>query len=303
MAKRPGKPKFGPWPEIPDDVVDWFRTVFADANNQTSARLLNIPNIRETSLDDTIIDVLQGHSGARAFGSGARISMEVHNIGGLRHWKRWEIADIGVIVSVSLGSNIVARKIGLLQAKRLYPASGDIQEEDSLDFLYGMNKTLLSENKSTLRLVNHVYEFNEECSYTALNVHSQQSTVMKEFQAKVGEAVFYLFYNPPSVPVTVDYPLRGKIEPSDFPLGCRVYSITDVENGQGKTGTPTLATLQNASPQSNWPLETWAADLLLRCKVGMRFKDGNDAVVQSLIVRRSGPIAAAVSVEINLPGD
>ncbi len=47
-----------PWPSIPGDVVGWFRAVFSEANRAVCERLENIPNIRETSLDDGLIEAL-----------------------------------------------------------------------------------------------------------------------------------------------------------------------------------------------------------------------------------------------------
>lgn len=37
-----------PWPQIPEDVVMWFRTIFSEANRHVSERLVNLPNVRET---------------------------------------------------------------------------------------------------------------------------------------------------------------------------------------------------------------------------------------------------------------
>jgi hypothetical protein len=46
------------WPQIPPDVVAWFRSVFAEANHRVCERLVNVPNIRETSLDDGLEPIL-----------------------------------------------------------------------------------------------------------------------------------------------------------------------------------------------------------------------------------------------------
>lgn len=46
------------WPAIPEDVVAWFRSVFGEANRRVCERLINVPNIRETSLDDGLIEAL-----------------------------------------------------------------------------------------------------------------------------------------------------------------------------------------------------------------------------------------------------
>src|SRR3546814_5541560 len=102
--------RLNPWPVIPADVVAWFRGVFADANRHVCERLANLPNIRETSLDDGLIEALIPNSAPTLLPSGAIIRMDTHNIGGLRrlgapHWdwdfpqrRRWETADIAILV-------------------------------------------------------------------------------------------------------------------------------------------------------------------------------------------------------------
>ncbi|NOW44912.1 hypothetical protein FHW96_001058 [Novosphingobium sp. SG751A] len=64
-----------PWPAIPDDVVAWFRSIFADAHRAVYERLVNLPNIRETSLDDALIEALMPESALTLLPSGAIIAL------------------------------------------------------------------------------------------------------------------------------------------------------------------------------------------------------------------------------------
>lgn len=138
-----------PWPQIPPDVVAWFRGAFAEANRRVCERLINVPNIRETSLDDGLIEALIPDTAPLLLPSGAIVRMDAHNIGGLRrigpgHWdlpfgRRWETADLAILVFVYRGATLVAKKVGLLQSKRLYPDNNDVEEEDEVGFLHGMN--------------------------------------------------------------------------------------------------------------------------------------------------------------------
>jgi hypothetical protein len=138
------------WPLIPEDVVAWFRSVFASANERVCERLANVPNIRETSLDDGLIEAL--------------------------------IPDT---------------------APRLSDAE---------------------------------------------HVHSALSSL-------------------------------------------------------AEGASPTFAMIKGASALSDWPLETWAADLLLTCQVGQQFDDARDSDVRYFLERRSGPIGAALAASITLPGE
>src|SRR5580704_14784289 len=88
------------WVNIPDDVIVWFRNAFAEANRAVAETLLNVPNAREPSLDDTFIQALVPLSAPTLMASGAIVKMDIHNIGGLRRVARWEVADIGIVVFI-----------------------------------------------------------------------------------------------------------------------------------------------------------------------------------------------------------
>jgi len=44
-----------PWPVIPKDAIEYFRSAFAEANRVATEHIVNVPNIRETSLDDVLV--------------------------------------------------------------------------------------------------------------------------------------------------------------------------------------------------------------------------------------------------------
>ncbi|MFT4053851.1 MAG: hypothetical protein QM681_05050 [Novosphingobium sp.] len=92
----------------------------------------------------------------------------------------------------------------------------------------------------------------------------------------------------------------------DMPVGNRVLDAEDVHRvltGLGNGQSPTFAKLRTGSGTRNWPLETWAADLLLTCQVGQQFDDSNDDRVRYFLERRSGPIGAALAASITLPDE
>ena len=291
------------WPAIPNDVIDWFRSVFSEVNRKISERIINVPNIRETSLDDGLVEALIPYSTPRILPSGTIVEMEIHNIGGLRRFQTWEIADIAVLVFVYRAERMLSQKIGLLQSKRLYPANNDIKDDDPEDFLYGMNRFLRSNPTSPLGMVRKRFEFTADCSYGALKSKSNQAKAINRLNEEFGEVVYYLFYNPPTVPVTVHYPVTLRQIVHYLPLGCRVYATKDVDPilaKLNKGAVPTLHALECADPFSNWRLETWAADLLLKCTVGQLFGEDRQEVVQRFLERRTGPIGAAIAVSITL---
>jgi len=292
------------WPAIPEDVVSWFRTIFAEANRSVCERLVNLPNIRETSLDDGLIEALVPDSAPTLLPSGAIVQMDIHNIGGLRRISRWEVADIAILVFVFRREQLMARKIGLLQAKRLYPTNNDVIDEDEEGFRFGMNAFIGREVQQALAVLQREYAFNDQCVYGSIRAGDPQLDRLEELNRQFGKTAFYLLYNPALLPVTVHYPLKTRTVVSEIDIGCRVVDsdrIRDALSGLEKGQTPSYRRVNDASGSGNWPLQTWAADMLLKCQVGQQFDETRDGQITSLLTRRSGPIGAALAVSITLP--
>jgi hypothetical protein len=301
-----------PWPRLPEDVITWFRSVFAEANRRVCERLVNVPNIRETSLDDGLIEALIPDTAPMLLPSGAIVRMDTHNIGGLRRlggpfWdmplRRWETADIAILVFVYRGASLVAKKVGLLQSKRLYPSNNDVDGDDEIGLLHGMNAFIRRQDHQAIGTLHRTFVFDENCRYGAVHAGSDQMASIDRLNREFGKAVYYLFYNPHIMPFSVSYPLRERIRVGSPAVGCRVvdadqthHAITSLGEGQ----SPTFAAITRAGAASDWPLETWAADLLLTCQVGQAFDDSRDAAVRYFLERRSGPIGTALAASITL---
>jgi hypothetical protein len=118
-----------PWIALPNDVLDFVSAAFSTANEEATKRLVNVPNVREGSLDDAFVEALIPNSAPTVLPSGTTIKMDIHNIGGLRRAGSWETANIGVIVYVFRRELLICRKIGLLQSKRLYPKNNDVDDK------------------------------------------------------------------------------------------------------------------------------------------------------------------------------
>jgi hypothetical protein len=294
------------WSDISNDVVDRFRTIFRAANWRLTETLQNVPSIRETTLDDTLIQALLPHSAPTRLGSGAVARMDVHNIGGLRRMTSWEIGDIAILVFLARRSSIIGRKLGILKAKRLYPSSGNIDEIDSVGFRDGMNALLRPEESPTSMLLRRTFNFNNESVYGALRSGSRQQTAIEKFEQDFEKSVYYLFYNPPRLPLTIDYPLECYSSVRREPkLGARVLPmqiVHDVLRGLPQGRAPSVREV-NGSSSSNggWRLEEWVADLLLTCKEGRRYHTPDETAIRMMLERRSGPIGAAIAIHIQLP--
>ncbi len=292
------------WDQIPDDAVAWFRNAFLKANKTVSEVLLNVPNIRETSLDDGLVEALIPHSAPRLMPSGALVRMHIHNIGGLRRVGRWEAADIALIVYVVRANTIVARKIAFLQSKRLYPTNNDVEPEDPEGFRWGMNALLRPDPSPVSMTIMRRFEFHHHCMYAALKPDSDQMKSINEY-LQSGYDVDYLFYNPHKLPLSVSYPLEKlRILRTAPTVGCRVVDAATVHSILSRLPSgagPTYNQIERSAGNSHWRLEYWAADLLLSCKVGREFTAAEEDEVARRLERRTGPIGAAIAVYIELP--
>ena len=290
------------WPTIPEDAVEWFSDVLAVANAKVTELMVNNPNVRETTLDDALINALHPRGAPVALPSGAIVHIQVHNIGGLRRWGSWETADIACLVRVYDRQKRVAQKIGLLQSKRLFPSNNDVVDEDPTGFLYGMNPWFNPEPTVAFKAIHRTFQFNEDCTYSSMNAGSDQITAINTINAKLEDAVSYLFYNPDTLPLTVQYPITQYRDIKSPEVGCRVYSASDVHDvmsGLGKGATPSFDEVRRSGVGDFLRLEEWGAQLL-RCHVGKQLQPEDDETIHNLVVRRSGPIAAAIHVSISL---
>ena len=78
------------------------------------------------ALDQALIDVLADYGAPQIVAPGWAVRIDVHFLGGRRHYYSWEVADIGVLVLAKHKAAVEAKKIALLQSKRLYPDTGPV---------------------------------------------------------------------------------------------------------------------------------------------------------------------------------
>ena len=292
---------------IPEDIVDWFRDIFSASNRRISERIQNSPNTPEQHLDLTFIEHLLEYSTPHVFKSGWVIRIDTHFIGGLGQFYSWEIADIGVFVFFSRNKKLIRQKVALLQSKRLYPTSGDIDHINEYDYHIGMAGLGQRDKSAPSMMAQRLFMFEKTSCYKALQAHNRQYENISKFTKQHFPPVFYLFYNPPTLPLQVQVPLTSRFaSESDPPLGARVVpfrKVADILDKKQKGYSPTLADIAGDAGvcDHNWRLEHFMADLLLSCKEGQRFTNANSDEMQNLFYRRSGPISAAVAVTVEMP--
>ena len=86
---------------IPRDVVDYVRNVFVVCNRRIGRKIAAVPNASEQSLDLTMIEHLSQYSAPTILPSDWTVRIDIHYLGGRRHFDRWGVADIGVLRDVA----------------------------------------------------------------------------------------------------------------------------------------------------------------------------------------------------------
>lgn len=295
------------WPDIPHDVVNYVRTVVRDASQETTEWISNQPNVRETTLDDTLVNAIGKHAAPKHLPSNTVVKIEVHNIGGLRQWESWELADIAFVVHVFSKNCPLVQKIGLLQSKRIYPDNLDVDVDDPIKFQYGLNGLIYPPEFTRPPLKPTTYKFTENSIYGAIAHNGNQLKRINDFHSKFGESIFYLLYHPHEIPFEHTLPATGYRSISCSPLGPRVVRTQVVASVLSDISrlnrSPSFKEIRSTtSADEYWRLEQWVADFLLQCRVGRQYSIKEDKeLINRLIERRSGPIGAAIRINIALP--
>lgn len=300
--------KMHKFPTFPPAVLRYVRSAFATANRRVCEKIARLPNASEPSLDMSLIDALSMYGAPRVVAPGWAVRIDVHFLGGLRYYiRRWEVADIGVLVFAKQNGAVVASKAALLQSKRLYPKVGGIVEESLEDYEIGFQGLLPSPHSSQSLLLNHQYEFTKDSRYKALKVDDDQYKVIEKYESSEKLDIFYLLYNPWVLDATYSLPLGQPSKLGRVGNGaCRVVpskTLRTALQGKGAGYAPTFSDMGSATATlpngpAGWRLEHFVADQLLKCKQGNLFASAGQQNIFNLFNRRSGPIAAAFSVTV-----
>lgn len=293
---------------LPSDVLEWLRMVFRTCNERITTKLSNNPNIPEEQLDLTWIEHLSQYSSAIRFPSAWTVRIDTHYLGGLRHYYRWEIADVGLLVFFRQGGVIERSKVALLQSKRLYPSKGSVEEESKVDYEVGFGRLADPEVLARSIGIEAEFQFNDASRFGALIAGSDQVQSIDAFEEQNDLKVYYQLYNPWRLPFVQRIPLQGYSVPEgDIEMGVRVIPAPIVHSllGKRKGARPKIGQLADLGakiPAFGWQLETFIVDEFLACREGSVFGSVGEGRIQNLFYRRSGPISAAIAVSIEAPG-
>jgi hypothetical protein len=294
---------------VPTAAIDWIRSVFAGVNRQVSSTLSRIPTNHEPELDLQLIAALNRTPAITAV-DGWTVYIQTHFLGGRRHFYNWEVADIGLLVIFRDRGRVLRIKVGLLQSKRLYSAETQTLPNFNLQARIGF-ATLLQDPEAFRALVaGRTFAFSNTSEYLAISKDNDQVQAITAYEKLSGIPVYYLMYNPVSIPWTARVPATELPPLPPTTVGCRVLRFDDVHAGIATKPAgyhPTYHDLLTLSlpyvgvHQGGWALEHFVADELLACHEGHIASDETDHVLEGLFYRRSGPISAAIAITVEAP--
>jgi hypothetical protein len=294
---------------IPTEVVNWLRKIFVECNERISNKLSNNPNLPEESLDLTWIELLSQYSCPQVFSSSWTVRLDTHYLGGLRHFRTWEIADIGILIFFRRAGKVIRSKVALLQSKRLYPTNNLVREEMTVDYEIGFARLADQEDiRVSLNAVSK-FSFTTTSRYGALSAGSDQLCAIDSYQREHKLTVYYQLYKWWTIPFSQRIPLAKYAKPTgSMSAGVRIIPASSVHQAlknKAKGYTPTLTDFDElcsaGEHQRGWRLEFFIADLLVQCHEGSVFENIGEDRIQAMFYRRSGPIAAAIAIQIELP--
>lgn len=305
---------------IPTDVRTWPNSVFAGCNGRIAGTVTQVPNIHEGALDMTFIQHFAGVSIPHRFPSGWTVHISTHYLGGGRHYgewdawpRRWEIADIGLLVVYRQSGRVLRSKVALLQSKRLYPDEQEWEEDIPTDYMIGFGRLFDSDDDWAAITQFRTFSFTEGSRYKALVTGVQQYNAIATYERQRNIAVYYLLYNPLQVPSSATVPLTGGQKQQDAcEVGCRVVPARQVHAmlvGQPDGRSPAYGQLRDslgdpfvpAVHPAGWRLEHFVTDLLLDCETGYVAESRSDNGLNYIFNRRTGPITAALAVTLDAP--
>lgn len=293
---------------IPEDARTLINDIFRNCNRSVTETLSRLPTIHEDALDQHFISYIGSVPPMTTPNSGWIISFETHFLGGGHHLGRWEIADIGVLVVVRQGVNVMSSKVALFQSKRLFPNQSKFDPQADEEMLrWGFGR--LHAKYNTLR-DGRLYKFTEASRYRSLDLRGKQAERVELYQEEVVIPIHYLLYNPLVIPWSRSIPIT--YPESTLPnnsVGCRVVRVGQMHSLRNQMQTPTFKAVRALLPPHNvasfdagWSLEDFIVQLLLECHEGKAFGASLDDTMELVFYRRSYPISAAFAVNIEIPG-
>jgi hypothetical protein len=296
--------------DIPEVVIDYVRGRFAVANTKVTRTLETQPSMYEETLDHMLVMELTASPPVFFAAERIGLSIESHWLGSRWMYGRWEIADIAFFITLRQRRRLEARKVALLQTKRLYSKEIDVAELEDADYRIGIGRLADRIDPQMPLSQPRWFSFDADSVYGAMRAGHEQVQRIDAYMGERDLPVYYGLYSPPVLPFRAAYPQAPDAVAHPNEIGCRVIpapavhaALDTLPFGQH----PSFQDLTLAAPlgdadersRHGWRIETFIADEVLRCRQGSLFDQARDPNLQALLYGRSAPIAAAISITID----
>lgn len=280
-----------------------------------------MPNTYETSRDMAFIEHISSVASPVVTESGWTINLQTHYLGGGRHFpmwpeeRRWEIADIGILVLYRQAGQVVRAKAALLQSKRLYADEIEWDEDNPVNYMIGFGRLFTDDTDWSAVASPRRFTFTTQSQYKALRKGDVQYDAIGGYEHRSGVPVHYMLYNPACLPYARHVPAPIEVnETLGNEVGCRVIPARELHAtlvALADHSAPRFADLPPAAslpvlPGDNlpgWRLEEFVADLVIQCRAGYVAESRQDGGLNYIFSRRGAPIAAAFAITIEAPSD
>jgi hypothetical protein len=287
------------------EVLTYIREVFDLANARVTSRLDRMPTTHEETLDFALIDALSEAHGPHITTLGTVVDIDAHFVGSGWHLERWEIADLGIIVTFRRAGTLLRTKVVLLQSKRLYPREAEFTEDLGLTRPGGFGSLMIPSLPATLGT--RTFRFDGTCRYRALQVGDDQWQAIARYESEYGLPVHYLLYHPRSIPCESVIPVALPVTQShdSIRVGSRVLpalTMRTLTQEFSRNYAPAFDEIRGEASAPGIGLPDFMVDEVLTCRVGYVAEDGlQNPGLQRVFNQRAAPIAAAIRIDINLP--
>ena len=185
-------------------------------------------------------------------------------------------------------------------------------ELELADYAIGIGRLVDQTEHQPPRTQQRAFSFTNDCVYGAMKSGDGQVKAIEQYMKSRSIAVYYSFYNPPTIPYrgAIPRPASLPLRREDIPLGCRLLRAVDAHRALANLPvgrTPQFAEMAVLAPSATddyaphgWRLETFIADEILRCREGRLFEKPDDEDLYALLYQRDNPIASMIMISIDL---
>ena len=295
---------------LPEDVKEFLLRLFSECNNRISLQLSTFPNAHEESLDLLFISHFAQMQGAIKFGSKWTLRFDAHFIGGGRHYRTWEVADIGLMVIFRKNGKITRSKLTFLQSKKLYANTLKYQPIDPY-YRSGMGRLLVTDDEHRELIEPKLLKYSENSKYKALKMKSEQQEAMSSFSTRYNIKLQYLLYNPSLIPWEIKSPVEEIPVFEKNKVGCRVVSkklLDKIINREKQNYSPSYKDIKELcenkltdnDSKAGWRLENFINDLFIDGNEGLVDDSPNFETMINLLSQKSSPISSALSITFDI---